>query len=276
MSTSLSLSMLPEKEARDVRSLLKDEELSSLTIEEIWKIMDSAWDKLECDKSHLDWAKIGLFYQHPVWLLNGLFSEQDEISLQYRCEIAKWIGLNRGEIASVVDYGGGFGTVARLLAERENDLIVDIYEPYANNFAIERLKQFSNVQFVSSLNKQYDCLVSLDVLEHVEDPLKLFSEMINTVRVGGYLIIANHFHPVIKCHLPVTFHLRYTFNYFAGLMGLKTLGSCERSHAFLYKKSSDSPLDWKKIRMAEKISKLLFPLLSKIYPVYQNLKQKFR
>jgi len=34
--------------------------------------MDLIWDDYECDNKKLDWEKIGKFYSHPVWLLNGL------------------------------------------------------------------------------------------------------------------------------------------------------------------------------------------------------------
>ncbi|WNZ27674.1 methyltransferase domain-containing protein [Leptolyngbya sp. NK1-12] len=275
MSTSLDLTGLPEQAEQEIRRLIGNIEKPFLTVEELWEKIDQAWDEQGCNNIKLDWERIALFYNHPVWLLNGLFSEQDTISLNYRYAILDWISANRQNITSVVDYGGGFGTVARIIAEKEKDLLIHIYEPYPHAFALERLKKYQNIRFVNILTNSYNCLISLDVLEHVPDPLKILGEMINSVNVGGYLIIANHFHPVIQCHLPCTFHLRYTFNYFARLMGLQFLGSCQGSHAFVYRKVSDHPVNWLLVRQAEKISKIAFPLLSRVHPRYQKLKAKF-
>jgi len=68
-------------------------------------------------------------------------------------------------------------------------------------------------------------LIAIDVLEHVPDPLINFAEMIKSVKLSGYLVIANNFRPVIKCHLPQVFHFRYTFNQFAIMMGLEVIGA---------------------------------------------------
>ncbi|MGB1702268.1 MAG: hypothetical protein ACPHFR_04035, partial [Cycloclasticus sp.] len=75
------------------------------------------------------------------------------------------------------------------------------------------------------------------VLEHVDDPLKDFACMINKVKTGGYLIVANCFYPVIKCHLPQNFHFRFTFNIFARLMGLRIKGGLKGSHATIFQKN---------------------------------------
>ena len=82
--------------------------------------------------------------------------------------------------------------------------------------------------------------------------------MIGSVKVGGYLIIANCFYPIIKCHLPLTFHLRYTFDKFAIAMGLDVIGNCTGSHATIYKKLSNHQVDWEKIKRMSLVSKRLF------------------
>ena len=121
-------------------------------------------------------------------------------------------------------------------------------------------------------------LVSTDVLEHVPDPLKTFEEMILSVKNNGYLIIANNFFPVIKCHLPQTFHLSYTFNVFAKLMGLVFVGPLEGSHATIFRKESNKPVNWPIVRLLEKISKGLFPMIefSKpiLRPIYRLVKHE--
>lgn len=267
---------LSTQEVEEIKRLLLKSANTFPKLEDIWKLIDAVWDELCCNSKKLDLDKIRAFYNHPVWLLNGLFVEQHELSRQHRRAISNWIGLRKDEINSVLDYGGGFGTLARLAVENNNNLFVDIYEPHPSKLAIAKVEPYSSINFISSINRQYDCLVSTDVLEHVPDPLYLFAEMIESVRVGGYLVIANCFYPVIKCHLPTTFHLRYTFNQFAKIMGLEVLGLCEGSHATLFKKSSEKPFEWKQIRDLEKISKTLFLPLKIAHGGYKSLKKVLR
>ena len=248
----------------------------SPSLEQIWQMMDEVWDRLGCDNRNLNWNKISAFYNHPIWILNGLFIEQHELSMRNRECIADWIKLN-GNIAKMVDYGGGMGTLARSIAQINLELQIDIYEPYPTQVAIERLAAYSTIKFVDRLEKEtYDCLVSTDVLEHVSDPLILLAEMIDSVRTGGYLLIANCFHPVIKCHLPQTFHLRYTFMLFARLMGLKFQGYCVKRYAAVYVKEREQTIiDRQQILQADTISKSIFPVLDLLHKGYK-LRKKFR
>lgn len=266
---------LLDQEVQEIRKLLLKSLHNPPQLEDLWKAMDEVWDKIGCTNKKVNCKenhkRIELFYKHPVWILNGLFIEQDELSMQHRQIISSWIDSNKSDISSVLDYGGGFGTLARLIAKKDGDLDVDIYEPHPTKLALEKLKAYSNVCFVSSLTKEYDCIVCTDVLEHVPDPLGLFAEMIQSVKVNKYLVIANCFYPVIKCHLPTTFHLRYTFNYFARLMGLQVLGSCKSSHATLYKKIVDKPFGWKRLRTLEKLSKVSYRLLRIVRDIYVGL-----
>lgn len=240
-------------------------------LEHIWKLMDYVWDEIGCDNKNLDQEKIDRFYRHPVWILNGLFIEQHDLSMQHRNAISDWIVKKNAK--QVLDYGGGFGILARLIAEKDPTISIDIYEPYPSNYAISRISDYNNIQFVNSMSNLYDGVVSIDVLEHVSDPLKIFSQMIESVKKNGYLIIANNFWSVIKCHLPSTFHLRYTFNKFAQLMGLELVGPCEGSHAIIYRKREAIPINWHRIRMYEKVSQTLFPFLNILHIFYLRLKK---
>ena len=244
----------------------------SPSVEQIWQIMDEVWDRLGCDNKNLNWDNISAFYNHPVWILNGLFIEQHELSMQHRQAIADWIDLNNTQIQKVVDYGGGMGTIPKLIAATNSNVQIDIYEPYPSQFAIKRLEEYPSIGFVDKLPaSKYDCLISTDVLEHVVDPLAVFEEMIKAVRQGGYLLIANNFEPVIKCHLPQTFHFRPTFKFFAKFMGLKHLNLCEDSHATIYLKESDQPINWSQLRKLEALSKSVYPLLDILQKGYRSL-----
>ena len=246
-------------------------------LENIWQLMDIVWNEYGCNNKKLNWSNIDKFYSHPVWLLNGLFIEQHDLSMQHREAISGWIADN-SSISKILDYGGGFGTLARLIADKNPSLLVDIYEPHPSDYAKQKISDYSQIQFISNIKEKYDVLVSTDVLEHVPDPLKTFEKMILSIKDNGYLIIANNFFPVIKCHLPQTFHLRYTFNVFAKLMGLVIVGPLEGSHATIFTKRSDKPVNWFVVRLSEKISKGIFPMIEflkpALRPIYRLVKHE--
>lgn len=245
---------------KKIEQLIITNQFKEMEVEEIWQLMDDIWDELDCDNKKIEPQKLNLFYSHPIWLLNGLFIEQHELSIQNRRIIVDWISSNRRKIHSIIDFGGGFGTLARLIADENKDIVIDIYEPHPNPLAIEKINTYSKVNFINSFSRQYDCLVSTDVLEHVSEPLKLLAKMINSIEMDGYLIIVNCFYPVIKCHLPTVFHFRYSFNIFTKLMGLDIV-KVMNGNTYVYKKSRDKLVNWNIIYACEKISILVFPLL---------------
>ena len=240
----------------EIKRLLDGLDSEFTELNQLLYLIDKVWDELECDNQVIDEDKMSQFYSHPVWTLNGLFAEQDPLSLQHRRSISNWIANN--ELAKTLDFGGGFGTLARMIVGKNSKARVDIYEPYPSEYAVSRCGKYSSINFVSLMDHDYDCIVSTDVLEHVTTPLHLFESMIKSVKVGGYLIIANCFFPIIKCHLPSTFHLRYTFDRFAIAMGLEIIGNCTGSHATIYKKVSDHSVNWAKIERMTLVSKRLF------------------
>lgn len=255
-----------EAQIQEIKKLLSSYPDNSPSPEQIWRMVDDVWEQLGCDNKNLNWEKISAFYSHPVWILNGFFIEQHDLSVQHRKSISNWINLNSEKINYIVDYGGGMGTLARIVAESNPNFSIDIYEPYPSQVAIKRLTSYPTIKFVDKLEKcTYDCLVCTDVLEHVADPLTLFAQMISSVKIGGYLIIANCFAPVIKCHLPITFHLRYTFKIFAKLMGLKLMGACQGSHANVYVKEMEISLNWRTIRQLEALSKSIYPVINSLH-----------
>ena len=253
----------------EISRLLRSIDHNKDDLENIWQLMDMVWDEYGCDNKKLNWNNIDKFYSHPVWLLNGLFIEQHALSIQHRNAISDWIA-GQSAISRILDYGGGFGTLARLIADKNPSLLVDIYEPHPSDYSKQKISDYSQIQFIGNIKKKYDVLVTTDVLEHVPDPLKTFEEMILSVKDDGYLIIANNFFPIIKCHLPQTFHLRYTFNVFAKLMGLVFVGPLDGSHATIFRKNN-KPVNWSVVRLIEKVSKYLFPMIEFSKPVLRPI-----
>ena len=86
----------------------------------------------------------------------------------------------------------------------------------------------TGVGFVGTLaDCAFDIVVAQDVLEHVEQPVDLAMEIAGAVRPGGTVALANHFEPVIACHLPRTFHLLHTFRFVMRAFGLRYQGVIE-------------------------------------------------
>lgn len=258
---------------QEIERLLSIPQNGRPDLEQMWYLMDKVWDEFGCDNKNLAWEKIGKFYSHPVWLLNGLFIEQHTLSMQHREAISDWV-VKQG-FDSVVDYGGGFGTIAKLIATKHPPCKVHIYEPHPSEFAIQRLKHFDNISIGQDF-EVYDCLISTDVLEHVPDPIATFAEMVSAVKKDGFLIIANNFSPVIQCHLPHTFHFKYSFTFFAQKMGLKKIGPLDGSHATIFMKEKDVVFNWPMLRKYEVISKSCYPVIEAVKPIIRPIKRIFR
>ena len=164
-----------EKEEIEILLSRQDKTLPN-DLEQMWYLLDLVWEDIGCDNNELDWEKVGKFYAHPVWLLNGLFAEQDNESMRHRNAVSDWVVDHN--FNKIVDYGGGFGTLARLVAEKSDTIKIDIYEPYPSEYGIKRVAEFDNLQIIGDLHYGYDCLISTDVLEHVANPLQDLFKMI--------------------------------------------------------------------------------------------------
>lgn len=191
----------------------------------VWAEMDRLWDalaarpELAADRS----CFLTAYYSHPVWLLNGIFTATDPESIGHRQAIAACV--EPWAPARIADYGGGFGELSRAVAARLPGARIDIIEPFPNPVGRAAVQSIEGVQFAADFDGLYDVVLAQDVLEHVEQPLELAIRMAEVTRPGGHLVFANCFWPVIKCHLPETFYLRYTFVDLMQQLGLEYLGA---------------------------------------------------
>lgn len=224
------------------------------TLEQLWALMDEPWQELRCDPDVMD-ARIGTYYAHPVWLLNGLFIEQHAQSLNNRRGFTEWVAARSPR--RVADYGGGFGGLARMIGAVCPDARIEIIEPHPHPLAIERARRTSNVQYASSLDGQYDVLIATDVFEHVPDPLGLAAQTAARLRLGGQYLIANCFAPVIQCHLPRTFHFRHTWDRALQALGLEPADTVVYGRSFVRR----GDLDLSAARAVEQRSRGLWSLM---------------
>jgi len=187
-------------------------------LEEVWHLMDEQWIAHDCDPEQMD-ERVAAFYQHPVWILNGLFIEQHAQSLEYRRMFSDWVARQRP--ARVADFGGGFGGLARFVGEALPDAQVEVVDPYPHPAAIAVAAKTPNIRFVPELSGEYDVLIATDVFEHVPDPIGLAADTAEHLCVGGQYLIANCFRPVILCHLPQHFHFNVAWDPAMKAMGLQ-------------------------------------------------------
>lgn len=231
-----------------------------LNIETIWHLMDIEWDCSGAGYSEDKLAAVNNFYKSPVWLLNGIFTECDSESVRHRNLIADWVAAQKPNL--VIDFGGGYGSLARKISQRCPDTRVAIVEPHPTKLAKRLTLEYPKLFFISELPQTADVVIAQDVLEHVPDPLAICAKLLQTTREGGFLITANCFYPVIKCHLPSTFHFRYSFHLIVPFLGCHFVGTVPGvSHAQIFRRVSLKEINWWKIRKMEYASKMAFPLL---------------
>jgi len=221
-------------------------------IEKLWELMDVAWSTCGCRQWHFDPKHYSAFYSHPIWELNGLFVEQDPESRRHREMFAHAIASRRPE--KILDYGGGHGTLARLIVDRCPEAVVELFDPYS---LARSAKSFDQVELLDE--NSYDVIVATDVLEHVRDPLRLLQKLSKLLTPGGWLLLANCFEPVILCHLPQTFHLSFSLPGFSRALGMQYIGPVGDTHAIWFQKVASTNPCWPLLRVQETWSQLLYP-----------------
>ena len=224
---------------------------------ELWRLMDEQWQVHQCDPNLMD-ERVIAFYRHPVWLLNGLFIEQDPESLSHRRAFADWVFSQMP--ARVADFGGGYGGLARLIGAECPAAQVDVVEPHPHAAAIALAATSSNVSYRPTLKGPYDIVIATDVFEHVPDPIGLAAETAAELRVGGYYLMANCFQPVIQCHLPQLFHLQIGWDAAMEAMGLQPLVHVQ--YGRVYRRSGD--LDVSSARKMEALARNVFPVVRRL------------
>jgi hypothetical protein len=270
-SRKFSTACLSENEKKYLQELPQD----MPSVDWVWKEMDRVWDSFDLNnkKPLMDQA-IGEFYNHPVWIMNGIFSSRDPVSVGHRVAIANY--LEQEEVKSIADYGGGFGELACAVTRKISVASVTIVEPYPSKVGLEQIRDEERIKVVPDLSiGSYDAIVAQDVLEHIDDPIKLAYEIAAAVHIGGKVIFANCFYPVIQCHLPSTFHLRSTFPYVMKSLGLRYIGKVEgAAHALVFERVGKISLS--NARRAETISRLIGPVLNLVRLCLSVLKRALK
>ena len=241
-----------------------------ISVEKLWEEIDRVWNELSLsNKRPLQSQSVKNFYSHPVWILNGLFSALDSESVNHREAIANYAkSLSSKKIA---DFGGGFCELAIQLSKSCPTSSVNIIEPFPSELGKYRISEHENISFLNSLDESYDLLIAQDVLEHVDQPIKLAAQLSHALSKDGIAIFANCFFPYIECHLPKTFHLRQTSPWVVKPAGLEYVGSVAgASHCQVFKKIDD--VNHKLLYRRERYSKLIGPLYNATYKFVKKIK----
>lgn len=238
----------------------------------VWSEMDRVWDSFGLNNRLPFFAQnVAQFYSHPVWIMNAFYTGADPISVKHRNSIAQYI--SKCEMRRIADYGGGGGELARRISILCPGLEIEIIEPFPSALGKYRVSHLENVSFSDKLNGKYDLVIAQDVLEHVENPIGTAEEIYRALEAGGVAIFANCFFPVIKCHLPKTFHLREIFRFVIGLGGFNYKGEVKGAeHAKIYMKQNDKSGFPVSVFIAEKLSINLGWILNML----ASLKKKLR
>ena len=147
----LSSFNLTEAEISSLYPLLSRQNFSlRSSLEQIWYLMDSVWDNLELDNENLDLEKLQEFYMHPVWLLNGLYTETDNESIAHRKKLSNWV-RSKPEIQKIVDVGGGIGFLARTIASDTPTSEIKILEPFPSSYAARVIENRKNKEFKNKI-----------------------------------------------------------------------------------------------------------------------------
>lgn len=227
------------------------------TLRNLWSLIDNAWDMIGCNKDTSE-NLLNKFYKHPVWILNGIYSEHDALSKHYRDLFTSYIVAVKPK--RILDIGGGFGALARNIGKNCPGSIIEIYEPHPSPLAIALAESTPNVRYTDQAQGIYDLVIATDVFEHLHFPLSCLSSSLSHLNRGGHYLIANCFSPVIKCHLLQNNHLNVSWTRLAETYGLTHPLPVAYGYAYTYTgKSNKYEVDtiWKISKFSYSISRFL-------------------
>ena len=234
-----------------------------MSIEDMWNLLDEVWFELGCTQNS-DEQELSKYYSHPVWVLNGIHIENNQQSLQAREDFTSWIIENK--FKRIADFGGGFGTLGRMINSKDPSIEINIIEPNYQRFVDKSSMQIRNLTYSKDMNGKYDLIIATDVFEHVRDPIAILNSTCNYLKKNSYYLIANCFRPVIQCHLIDTFHFHASWQTIVEKIGLTV--ECSISDGTVFRYNGISSLE--QGRKIEKFSKNIYFLYKYAHPKIQK------
>ena len=113
--------------------------------------------------------------------------ESVSIADNYNEYIKNIFVLNIDNTQNILDFGAGYGLITKKLDE----LGFNILAVEKNKKAIKELnkKNIKTYKKINEVEESIDCIISLNVLEHIEDENRVVSDLYNLLPKGGKLIL---------------------------------------------------------------------------------------
>lgn len=144
-------------------------------VREFSRDLFTLWRCTGCGSLHCaEDADLDRYYAHYP-LSSQKLSFNDRIGYRNRLRMLQAQGLSSSD--RILDYGCGAGLFVDFLREQGVENAAG-YDPYVPKYADPRV-----------LERQYDAVVSYDVIEHSEDPRRFFQSLAGLVKPGGLLAI---------------------------------------------------------------------------------------
>lgn len=188
------------------------------SMDELYALLDKAWD----ESPPQDDEALRRYYKHPVWFLNAKYEETHEASITHRCIAVRL--AQKYSPCRALDRGGGYGLLLRIAYETLPNTLFDLQDVMDEESLPDELKKSERVRVVAAPEPPYDAVWSIEVFEHLTDPLREAFEINRLLAMGGKLITSYSFYPMIKCHLRRNFHLRHVFHRVLPFLGFRLLG----------------------------------------------------
>lgn len=160
--------------------------------------MEDTWrSRTALAVARLDLGDIEMYYrqeEHPI--LTGMYWHSLRPNTWALVSVAALHAAQRFSSGSrMLDFGHGVGSTGLLFARNDFDVtMLDISEPM-HRFAEWRFaRRGLNARFLLgadelTVNDSFDVIVSLDVMEHLNDPLAAIRQMTTWLAPGGVLIL---------------------------------------------------------------------------------------
>lgn len=226
---------IKESTYSDVLSLLSDEEIENgIDIDRNQELLNEVYDKeVTVSQRHKDFSnQVNKYYNHPIWLINGIWHESSNIAINDRLCPVELICENKPK--RTLDLGGGIGTVARLISLKlpfVNIDIVDISE--LKKFTKQYLKEYKNISILKEPSGPYPAIISTEVLEHCIDPIKEVIRINRLLKRDGIFVATWCFTNVCKCHIVKNFYMKDIFDKLTIQLGFKFVKRKGRGYKFI-------------------------------------------
>jgi len=113
--------------------------------------------------------------------------ESIAIANNYNNYLKEIFFLNLNKNDNILDFGAGYGIITKML----DDLGFNIKAVEKNKKAIQELskKKIETFTKIGDVKNSIDCIISLNVLEHIEDDNKIVADFYNFLPEGGKLLL---------------------------------------------------------------------------------------